>query len=170
MTHSGVLLQPLVRPRKRSDYPATALAADKTPALAEKSRNDCPIAVFNSSQGAARKVAQRFLQLTLWKNAVQPPKTGALQPTWENDAPLRLRYRKVISSLFKSATGRYRTLLNTAERHRTYLRHQCTLPALMTLIQPHPTLRIFKLFLNFFQTVAQNPSKNMQKRQLKNST
>jgi len=38
------------------------------------------------------------------------------------------------------------------------------------LIQPHPTLRIFKLFLNFFQTVAQNPSKNMQKRQLKNST
>jgi len=36
VTHSGVLLQPLVRPRKRSDYPATALAADKTPALAEK--------------------------------------------------------------------------------------------------------------------------------------
>jgi len=29
----------------------------------------------------------------------------------------------------------------------------------MTLIQPHPTLRIFKLFLNFFQTLAQNPSK-----------
>ena len=99
-----------------------ALTADKTLALSE-SLIHCPITAFNPLQNAARKVVQRFLQLTLSKNAVQPQKTGALRPTWENDTPLRLRYRKVISSLFKSATGRYRTLLNTVERNSDIYAH-----------------------------------------------
>ena len=94
---------------------------------------------------------------------MQPQKTGALPPTRENGAPPRRRYRKVTSSLFKSATG---TLPDVTKHRRTspnVTTASMHAPGVDDLDTAPPHFEDFQTFFELFSNACAKPFKKHAK-------